>query len=73
MDTEKGRIKTLLERENEIWYLPVANIDQQVLVFSVEENLESYLTSRFLVETESNGVDMTVVLTKTDVVHKKIN
>ncbi|GAU49221.1 hypothetical protein TSUD_237340 [Trifolium subterraneum] len=70
-DTKNGRIKKLLNMEREISYPLVANINQQVLVFSVEDDLDSHITSRFLVEAESHGVEMTMVLTKTDLVHQK--
>ncbi|MCI13667.1 hypothetical protein A2U01_0034786 [Trifolium medium] len=63
---DTGRIKSLLERESEIPYPPVSNLDHRVLVFSVEENLKAHITSRFLVEAKSNEIPLTIVLNKTD-------
>ncbi|SCW39814.1 ribosome biogenesis GTPase [Paenibacillus tianmuensis] len=63
----EGTVDEILPRSSELIRPPVANIDLAVLVFSVTEPaLNLPLLDKFLVHTESAGLDTLICLTKHD-------
>lgn len=63
----QGVIEEILDRKTELIRPPVANVDHAVVVFAVhqpEPNLS--LLNRFLVLAESQEIDITICLNKTD-------
>lgn len=65
----RGMIEQVLDRESEIWDPPVANVDQLLVLASLDRPRPEPLSlSRFLIEAESTGIPFTVVFNKTDLV-----
>ncbi|MCZ8520196.1 MULTISPECIES: ribosome small subunit-dependent GTPase A [Paenibacillus] len=63
----EGTVTEVLPRSSELIRPPVANVDQAVLVFSIDEPaLNLPLLDKFLVHTESAGLDTIICLTKRD-------
>lgn len=63
----RGAIVEVLHRKNELKRPPVANVDQILLVFALEEPpLDAWQLSRFLVKAESTALDLCLCLNKTD-------
>lgn len=66
----EGTVDEVLPRSSELVRPPVANVDLVVLVFSVTEPmLNLQLLDKFLVHTESAGLDAVICLTKQDLVY----
>ncbi|MGK7872066.1 MAG: small ribosomal subunit biogenesis GTPase RsgA [Xenococcaceae cyanobacterium] len=65
----RGAIAEVLPRKTELKRPPVANAEQILLVFSLEEpTLDAWQLSRFLVKAESTTLDLCLCLNKTDLV-----
>ena len=63
----RGAISSVLPRLAELDRPPVANAQQILLVFALEEpKLEPYQLSRFLVKAETTGLDVYLYLNKSD-------
>lgn len=63
----EGTVDEILPRSSELIRPPIANVDLVVLVFSVDEPaLNLPLLDKFLVHTESAGLDTLICLTKHD-------
>ncbi|MED4602575.1 ribosome small subunit-dependent GTPase A [Paenibacillus validus] len=63
----EGTVTEILPRSSELVRPPIANVEQVVLVFSVgEPALNIPLLDKFLVHTESAGLDTIICLTKRD-------
>lgn len=63
----EGTVNEILPRSSELIRPPVANVDLAVLVFSIDEPaLNLPLLDKFLVHTESAGLDTLICLTKHD-------
>lgn len=66
---KRGAIAEVLPRESEIDRPPVANAGQMLLVFAIEEpTLDPWQLSRFLVKSQSTGLDVALCLNKIDLV-----
>lgn len=62
-----GTVTRILPRHSELFRPPIANVDQAVLVFSVDEPALSVpLLDKFLVHIEAAGLDTVICLTKGD-------
>lgn len=71
-DTD-GYILAIDERENQLVRPPVANVEQAVLIFSVEDpKFSPVLLDRFLVHVEANGIEPLICMSKTDLNHEGI-
>lgn len=65
----RGAISQVLPRTTELSRPPVANANQILLVFALEEpSLDVYQLSRFLIKAESTGVDVLLCLNKRDLI-----
>ncbi|ELS01586.1 ribosome small subunit-dependent GTPase A [Xenococcus sp. PCC 7305] len=65
----RGAIADILSRTTELQRPPVANADLMLLVFAVEEpKLDPWQLSRFLVQTESTGLELCLCLNKCDLI-----
>ncbi|XP_020589911.1 uncharacterized protein LOC110031172 [Phalaenopsis equestris] len=61
----RGMVFDVFERKTELIDPPVANVDHFLVLFSVEQpKLEPFTLTRFLVEAESTGIPLTLVLNK---------
>ncbi|ADH99204.1 ribosome small subunit-dependent GTPase A [Salisediminibacterium selenitireducens] len=68
-----GYILAIDERENQLVRPPVANVEQAVLIFSVEDpKFSPVLLDRFLVHVEANGIEPLICMSKTDLNHDGI-
>ncbi|MGQ4645765.1 small ribosomal subunit biogenesis GTPase RsgA [Lyngbya aestuarii] len=66
---ERGAISEVLPRRTQLDRPPVANADQILLVFALEEpTLDPYQLSRFLVKAESTCLNVCLCLNKSDLV-----
>ncbi|WP_281887780.1 ribosome small subunit-dependent GTPase A [Paenibacillus sp. YYML68] len=66
-DNGEGTVTEVLPRSSELVRPPIANVDQTVLVFSISEPAMNVpLLDKFLVHTESAGLDTIICLTKRD-------
>lgn len=66
-DNGEGTVDRLHDRSSELVRPPMANADLAVLVFSVTKpEWNTALLDKFLVHTESAGLDAVIVVTKTD-------
>ncbi|GAB4318949.1 MAG: small ribosomal subunit biogenesis GTPase RsgA [Leptolyngbyaceae cyanobacterium] len=66
---QRGAIAAVLPRRSELDRPPVANADQILLVFALEEPpLDPHQLSRFLVKAESTGLQVELCLSKSDLV-----
>lgn len=69
LEASQGAIAEVLPRKSELERPPVANTEQILLVFAVEEpTLEAWQLSRFLVKAESTGLEICLCLNKTDLI-----
>jgi len=67
IEGERGAIAAVLPRKTELERPPVANANQIMLIFALEEpTLEAWQLSRFLVKAESTGLELCLVLNKLD-------
>jgi ribosome biogenesis GTPase / thiamine phosphate phosphatase len=65
----RGAISQVLPRRTELDRPPIANVDQILLVFALEEPaLDPFQLSRFLVKAESTGLNVQLCLNKCDLV-----
>ncbi len=65
----RGAIADVLARKTELQRPPIANADLMLLVFAVEEpKLDPWQLSRFLVQTESTGLELCLCLNKCDLI-----
>ncbi|MGB7443099.1 MAG: small ribosomal subunit biogenesis GTPase RsgA [Coleofasciculaceae cyanobacterium] len=72
LTSERGAIAEVLPRKNQLDRPPVANADQILLVFALEEpTLDSYQLSRFLVKAESTLLSILLCLNKSDLVSQE--
>lgn len=63
----EGTVIEVLERKNELIRPPIANVDQVLLVFSVEEPaFNALLLDKFLVHIEAAGIQPIICLSKAD-------
>jgi len=63
----RGAIANVLPRQTQLDRPPIANAQQILLVFALEEpTLDPYQLSRFLVKAESTGLDVCLCLNKSD-------
>lgn len=68
-DPSEGYVMEIGKRKNELLRPSVANVDQAVLVFSLDEpSFSSLLLDKFLVHIENVGIDALIVLSKADLV-----
>lgn len=66
---ERGAIAKVLPRKNELQRPPIANADQILLVFALEEpTLDPVQLSRFLVKAESTNLQLLLGLNKVDLI-----
>lgn len=66
-ENNKGYIKTIDKRKNQLTRPPVSNIDQALLVFSITHpDFDSLLLDRFLANVEHKNVKPVIVITKID-------
>jgi ribosome biogenesis GTPase len=64
---KQGAISEVLPRKTEIDHPPVANAEQMLLVFAIEEPpVDAWQLSRFLVKAESTGLKLSLCLNKID-------
>ena len=69
----RGAISAILERRNLVERPMVANVHRVVLAFALAEpELDPYQLSRFLVNLESQGLEILVCLTKKDLVKPEV-
>ncbi|KAL2611323.1 hypothetical protein R1flu_023015 [Riccia fluitans] len=69
----RGMIEEVLDRSSEIVDPPVANVDNLLIVFSIDQpQIDEKVLSRFLLEAESTGIDFSLVLNKVDLVEQKV-
>ena len=70
--SKRAVIKSLIERKNLLLRPSVANISNIYVIFSVEEpKLNLSQVNRFLISAESIGVEVSLVLTKCDLISDK--
>ncbi|HZG15662.1 MAG TPA: ribosome small subunit-dependent GTPase A [Candidatus Bathyarchaeia archaeon] len=68
----EGYVMQVSERKNELLRPPVSNVDQAILVFSMQEpGFSPLLLDKFLVHTEHAGIDAVIVLSKADLVSEE--
>ncbi|PKU81435.1 small ribosomal subunit biogenesis GTPase RsgA 1, mitochondrial [Dendrobium catenatum] len=68
----RGMIEDVFERKTEVIDPPVANVDHFLVLFSVEQpKLEPFTLTRFLVEAESTGIPLTLVLNKCELANEE--
>lgn len=66
-DEEKGIVEEIFDRKNELVRPPIANIDKVLITFSVKEPSPNFLLlDRFIVFSEREGLDIDIVISKTD-------
>ena len=71
-DDGSGYVEQVLERKTELLRPPVANVDQAIIVMSLKSpNINLWLLDRFLVMAEHEGLDITIGLSKIDLVEKE--
>lgn len=64
---DEGTVTGLFERKNELVRPPIANVDQALLVFSVDEpEFSSLLLDKFIVHIEKANITPVICLTKLD-------
>ncbi|KAG4989994.1 hypothetical protein AAZX31_11G254200 [Glycine max] len=69
----RGMIENVFQRTSEILDPPVANVDQLLVLFSLEHpKPEPFTLTRFLVEAESTGIPLMLALNKTELVDNEI-
>ncbi len=63
----RGAITAVLPRQNFLARPPIANVDQVILVFALKKpDLDSRQLTRFLVQIEHSGLNLRLVLSKSD-------
>ncbi len=68
----RGAISEVLPRRSELDRPAIANVDRILLVFAVADPpLEPYQLSRFLLKSESTGLDVVLCLNKSDLISSK--
>jgi ribosome biogenesis GTPase len=68
-DFERGAIFTVMPRKTELQRPPIANAEQILLVFALEQpTLDPVQLSRFLVKAESNNLKLYIGLNKADLI-----
>ncbi|WP_017293848.1 small ribosomal subunit biogenesis GTPase RsgA [Geminocystis herdmanii] len=68
-ESERGAIDSVLPRETELERPPMANAEQILLVFALEEpSLDTVQLSRFLVKAESTNLKLVLGLNKVDLI-----
>lgn len=69
-ENQEGLVTQIEERKNSLVRPPIANVDQVVLVFSLEEpQFSSLLLDRFLAHIEHMRIPVLICLSKSDLVH----
>lgn len=69
----RGMIENVFQRKSEILDPPVANVDHLLVFFSLEQpKLEPFSLTRFLIEAESTGIPITLVLNKMELVDEMV-
>lgn len=67
-----GYVLEVLPRNNELNRPPISNVDQAILIFSVEEpSFSSLLLDRFLIHIEANDIQPIICLSKIDLLDKE--
>ncbi|XP_002982215.2 small ribosomal subunit biogenesis GTPase RsgA 1, mitochondrial [Selaginella moellendorffii] len=70
---KRGMIEDVLQRRSETSDPPVANVDLLLVLFSLDRpRLDPVILNRFLVEAESTGIPLAVVLNKADLVTQEM-
>lgn len=65
----RGMIENVFQRKSQILDPPVANVDHLLVFFSLQQpKLDPFSLTRFLVEAESTGIPITLVLNKMELV-----
>lgn len=65
----RGAIAAVLPRRSFLDRPPIANVDQILIVFALEDpTLDAYQLSRFLVKAESTGLKVSLCLNKSDLI-----
>ena len=65
----RGAIAAVLPRRNLLQRPPIANVDQILIVFALEDpSLDAYQLSRFLVKAESTELKVSLCLNKSDLI-----
>lgn len=68
----KATIEKVLERKNALVRPNIANVDQALLVFAMKTpDLDYNLLDRLLVQIDRAGIDILIVFTKDDLIHKE--
>ncbi|KAJ4974479.1 hypothetical protein NE237_007653 [Protea cynaroides] len=68
----RGMIENVFQRSSEMTDPPVANVDQLLVLFSMEQpKIEAFCLTRFLVEAESVGIPVTLALNKVELVDEE--
>lgn len=71
---QEGYVLTIEDRTSELVRPPIANVDQAVLIFSlVEPDFSHHLLDKFLVHTESAGLNAIICLSKADLSNKGLD
>ncbi|KAJ3675763.1 hypothetical protein LUZ60_004805 [Juncus effusus] len=66
---KRGMIEDVFERYSEVSDPPVANVDHLMVMFALDQpKLEPFNLTRFLVEAESSGIPLSLVLNKAELV-----
>ncbi|XP_078156390.1 minichromosome maintenance (MCM2/3/5) family protein [Carex rostrata] len=66
---KRGMIEDVFERVTEVIDPPVANVDHLLVFFALDQpKLEPFNLTRFLVEAESTGIPLNLVLNKTELI-----
>ncbi|KAL5717620.1 thiamine phosphate phosphatase [Ranunculus cassubicifolius] len=69
---KRGMIENVFQRSCEISDPPVANVDQLLALFSMEQpKVEEFSLTRFLIEAESTGIPLTLALYKCELVDEE--
>ncbi|KAL5728466.1 thiamine phosphate phosphatase [Ranunculus cassubicifolius] len=69
---KRGMIENVFQRSCEISDPPVANVDQLLVLFSMEQpKVEEFSLTRFLIEAESTGIPLTLALNKCELVDEE--
>lgn len=69
----RGMIENVFQRKSEILDPPVANVDQLLVLFSLDQpKVEAFSLTRFLVEAESTGIPLTLAMNKTELVDEGV-
>ncbi|WP_134700317.1 ribosome small subunit-dependent GTPase A [Ammoniphilus sp. YIM 78166] len=73
-NNQEGYVQTIDDRSTELVRPPIANVDQAILVFSLAQPAMSHLLlDKFLVHTESAGIQSIICLSKADLLDDGID